>query len=213
MLAFPRKTTCGQRRALLEAGAFDAAGSLDLTCHGVLSFIHSRCLAQRTSAKSSMSAFTSEKIAFVVNGDACEVTTPPDRPLLDVLREDLEITSCKYGCGEMQCGACSVLVNGDRVFSCRTPIRSIAGKAVRTVESLEQNGKRHPVQQAFLDEEGFQCGYCTCGMIMTVVALLEKNPQPDEGEIKAALQGNLCRCCAYPNILRAVGRAALEVRP
>ncbi|MEZ5329580.1 MAG: (2Fe-2S)-binding protein [Verrucomicrobiales bacterium] len=155
-------------------------------------------------------------IQFTVNGKPREVLSPPERPLLEVLREDLALTGTKYGCGEMQCGACSVLVDGRRQFSCRMPVSSAAGKAVRTIEGLakqnagDQGGAEslHPVQQAFLDEAGFQCGYCTCGMIMTAVELLEKTPAPDDAQIAAAMNRNLCRCCAYPNIIAAVRKAA-----
>ena len=114
---------------------------------------------------------------LTVNGQPRTVTTDPDRPLLDVLREDLQLTGTKYGCGESQCGACSVLVDGKRVFSCRTPASRVEGKAVRTIEGLARGDALHPVQQAFLDEGAFQCGYCTPGMIMAAVALLDENPE------------------------------------
>jgi aerobic-type carbon monoxide dehydrogenase small subunit (CoxS/CutS family) len=145
---------------------------------------------------------------FTVNGQRRTVTTDSDRPLLDVLREDLQLTGTKYGCGESQCGACSVLVNGKRVFSCRTPASSVDGKTVVTIEGLAKGDDLHPVQQAFLDEGAFQCGYCTPGMIMTAVALLEDKPKPSDAEIVAGMNRNICRCCSYPKIVDAVRRAS-----
>lgn len=147
-------------------------------------------------------------IEFTVNGRRRAVTTDPDRSLLDVLREDLRLTGTKYGCGEAQCGACSVLVDGKRVFSCRTPASRVEGKAVVTIEGLANGATLHPVQQAFLDEGAFQCGYCTAGMILTAVALLDENPRPSDAEIAAGLDRNLCRCCSYPSIVQAVRRAS-----
>lgn len=147
-------------------------------------------------------------LRFVVNGEPRTVTTDPDRPLLEVLREDLQLTGAKYGCGEGQCGACSVLVDGTRIFSCRVPVSVAEGKTVRTIEGLARGDSLHPVQQAFLDEGAFQCGFCTPGMIMAAVALLEAHPHPTEAEIVAGMDKNLCRCCSYPKILAAVRRAA-----
>lgn len=154
-------------------------------------------------------------IQLTVNGERRQVLTPPGRPLLEVLREDLALTGSKYGCGEMQCGACSVLVDGRRQFSCRLPVSAAAEKSVRTIEGLAGaggGGALHPVQQAFLDEAAFQCGYCTCGMIMTAVELLEGNPSPDDTQITAAMNRNICRCCAYPNILAAIRKASISPR-
>ncbi|GAA5481627.1 (2Fe-2S)-binding protein [Haloferula sargassicola] len=149
-----------------------------------------------------------QDIHFTLNGDPTTVRTDPGRPLLDVLREDLGLTGTKYGCGEGQCGACSVLIGSERAFSCRTPVSAIAGKPVRTIEGLAAKGELHPVQQAFLEEQAFQCGYCTAGMIMTSVGLLERDSSPDEAGITAAMNGNLCRCCGYSEIRDAVKRAA-----
>ena len=145
---------------------------------------------------------------FTVNGQRRSVTTDPDRPLLDVLREELQLTGAKYGCGESRCGACSVLVDGKRVFSCRVPASTVEGKAIRTIEGLAQGEALHPVQQAFLDEGAFQCGYCTPGMIMAAVALLDEKPHPSDAEIASGMNRNICRCCSYPKILEAVRRAA-----
>ncbi len=145
---------------------------------------------------------------FTVNGQARSVDTEPDRSLLEVLREDLGVTGTKYGCGEGQCRACTVLLDGSPIVSCTTPVRSVSGKTIRTIESLELNGVLHPVQQAFVDEGAMQCGYCTPGMILRTVALLEKTPQPTEAQIVDGLNGNLCRCNGYPRIVAAVQLAS-----
>lgn len=150
------------------------------------------------------------KYRLTVNGSAREVDSPPDRPLLEVLREDLDITGVKYGCGEGQCRACTVLLDGAAVTSCRMPVRSAAGKKVTTIEGLASNGRLHAVQEAFLAEGAMQCGYCVPGMILTTAAFLAKNPHPSDAEIVDALNGNLCRCCGYPRILAAVRRAAAQ---
>jgi aerobic-type carbon monoxide dehydrogenase small subunit (CoxS/CutS family) len=145
---------------------------------------------------------------LTVNGQKHSVTTDPQRPLLDVLREDLQLTGTKFGCGEARCGACSVLVGGKRVFSCKTAIEDVADKQVLTIEGLCQGEKLHPVQEAFMEENAFQCAYCTSGMIMAAVALLEDKPHPSEAEIVAGMNRNICRCCSYPKIVSAVKRAA-----
>jgi aerobic-type carbon monoxide dehydrogenase small subunit (CoxS/CutS family) len=156
------------------------------------------------------------KITLTVNGREQSVSGPPERLLLDVLREDLQLTGTKYGCGEGECGACTVLLDGRPVHACRTEIGAAAGKTVVTVEGLAKGEVLHPVQQAFLDEGAFQCGYCTPGMVMAVVALLDFKPKPTDAEILAAMNGHICRCNGYPKILRAVHRAAgqlAEVKP
>jgi aerobic carbon-monoxide dehydrogenase small subunit len=150
-------------------------------------------------------------IHLTVNGDRRAVTTDPDRPLLEVLREDLHLTGTHYGCGEGQCGSCSVLVDGKRILSCRTPVSQADGKTVVTIEGLARGDVLHPVQQAFLDEGTFQCGYCSAGMIMAAVALLQEKPDPTDADILAGLNRNICRCCSYPQILQAVRRAAGRV--
>jgi isoquinoline 1-oxidoreductase alpha subunit len=136
------------------------------------------------------------------------VDTEPDRPLLEVVREDLGLTGTKYGCGEGQCGACTVLLDSKPIFSCVTPVRAAQGRKIVTIEGLAAGGKLHPVQQAFLDEGAMQCGYCTPGIVLRTVALLEGHPRPTEGQIIEGLNGNLCRCSAYHRILAAVRRAA-----
>src|SRR3974390_2442107 len=124
-----------------------------------------------------------DTVTLTVNGKQSHVATPPDQPLLWVLREDLQLTGTKYGCGEGQCGACTVLLNGKAVRSCVTPLSAAAGKKVTTIEGLASNGSLHPVQEAFLREEALQCGYCTSGMVLSAVALLNTNQNPSDAEI------------------------------
>ena len=150
---------------------------------------------------------------FTVNGKDRTVDTVPDRPLLDVLREDLKLTGTKYGCGEGQCRACTVLLDGRPAVTCVTPVKAAAGKKVVTIEGLAPaEGGLHRVQQAFVEEGALQCGYCTPGMVLRTAALLEANPRPTDEQVVEALNGSLCRCCGYPRILAAVRRAAQEAR-
>jgi len=139
-----------------------------------------------------------------INGKEHIVEVTGNPSLLEVLRDQLDLTGAKYGCGEGACGACKVLVNGSPVPSCITPVTSVQDKQITTVEGLEQNGKLHKVQQAFLDADAFQCGYCAPGLVITAAALVDKNPNPSEQEIKEALQGNICRCCTYPQLIHAL---------
>lgn len=143
-----------------------------------------------------------------VNGVQHDVTVDPDVELLTVLRDYLDLTGSKYGCGEGACGACMVLVNGNPTPSCITPAHSLAGKEVTTIEGLEKEGKLHKVQQAFLTIDGFQCSYCASGMILSAVALLNKNPSPSEDAIIKAMNRNVCRCGTYPYIIKAIQLAA-----
>ena len=145
---------------------------------------------------------------LTINGRARSVQTDPDRPLLDVLREDLDLTGTKYGCGEGECRACAVLLDGRAVASCRIPVRLAEGKQVTTIEGLASDDMLHPVQQAFIEENAMQCGYCIPGMILTATALLAKNSRPSEADIHTAMNGNLCRCCGYSRIVTAIQRAA-----
>src|SRR5437667_10041525 len=149
-----------------------------------------------------------KKIALTVNGRPRTVTTDPDRPLLDVLREDLQLTGAKYGCGEGQCRACTVLLNGKSIPSCTTSVSEANKKEILTIEGLANGDKLHPVQEAFLAEGAFQCGYCTAGMILGTVALLKEMPNPSEAEIRSRMQRHLCRCCSYVRIAKAIRRAA-----
>ena len=147
-------------------------------------------------------------ITLSVNGQKKTVTTDPMRPLLDVLREEMGVTGPKYGCGEGRCGACVVLVDGKRTFSCQKSVEGAAGREVLTIEGLATGESLHPVQEAFLVEQAYQCGYCTPGMVMATVALLNEKPNPSDEEMASWMNRQLCRCCGYPNILRAVKRAA-----
>jgi len=141
---------------------------------------------------------------LVVNQKHYRLQVDPDRMLLWVLRDELELTGSKYGCGEGQCGACTVLIDGAPVRSCMTRASSVAGKQITTIEGVAQNGRLHPVQEAFMQADAMQCGYCTPGMIVSGVALLKKTPHPSEAEIRRAMEGNVCRCGTYPRIVAAV---------
>src|SRR4051794_4125689 len=145
---------------------------------------------------------------FTVNGKPVSLKTDPDRSLLEVLREDLQLTGTKYGCGEGACGACTVLIDGKPKFSCSILLREIVGKKITTIEGLANGETLHPAQQAFLEEEAFQCGYCTAGMIVAAAALLDANKKPTDQQIATAFKGHICRCCTYPKIAAAVKRAA-----
>jgi aerobic-type carbon monoxide dehydrogenase small subunit (CoxS/CutS family) len=151
-------------------------------------------------------------IELEVNGKRYPVNYPPDTPLLYVLRDELRLTGTKYGCGEGQCGACTVLIAGAPRRSCQIPVSAAAGKPVTTVEGLEKDGRLHPVQQAFLDAGAFQCAYCTSGMIMSSVGLLQTNANPNQAEVVQFLQGNVCRCGTHPRIMEAVRQAAKMIQ-
>jgi aerobic-type carbon monoxide dehydrogenase small subunit (CoxS/CutS family) len=147
-----------------------------------------------------------------VNGAARPVDVAPDRPLLGVLRNELDLTGAKYGCGEGRCGACTVLVDGEPVHSCLAKVGAVAGKAITTIEGLAHGEELHPVQRAFLAVEAMQCGYCTPGMILAAVALLKREPDPDRAAIVDALDGHLCRCGTYNRIIAAVRQAAATTK-
>src|SRR5437773_1779843 len=149
---------------------------------------------------------------FTVNGQARAITTAAQRPLLDVLREDLGLTGTKYGCGEGQCRACTVLLDGKPVPSCLTTADEIDGRVIETIEGLAHGADLHAVQNAFIEEGAMQCGYCVPGMIMATVGLLRRNPKPTTTEIVNGLNGNICRCCGYVNVLKAVERAANSMK-
>jgi len=144
------------------------------------------------------------ELAFVVNGDPVRLEVAPHATLLEVLREQLELTGTKYGCGEGECGACSVILDGRVVNSCLVLALECAGSEVLTIEGLAANGRLHPIQQAFVDHGAIQCGFCTPGMIMATHALLQAHPAPTEEQIKRGLEGNLCRCTGYRKIIDAV---------
>ena len=143
-----------------------------------------------------------------INGAPMQVNAPGDETLLSVLRNRLNLTGTKYGCGEGECGACTVLLDGKPVKSCQTSMSEAAGAKITTIEGLEHNGQLTPVQQAFLDEGAFQCAYCTSGMIMRATALLHDVPAPTEAQIVHGMNGNVCRCGTYPRIVAAVQRAS-----
>lgn len=147
-----------------------------------------------------------------VNGTKHKIDADADRSLLSVLRDDLDLTGSKYGCGEGQCGACTVLIDGQAARSCITKLGAAAGKKIATIESLEKNGRLHPLQEAFIEADAFQCAYCTSGMIMSGVAFLSKNANPNEQEIVRFMEGNICRCGTYPRIVTAIRKAAQSMK-
>lgn len=148
------------------------------------------------------------EIKFTVNGQPRSVTTDSDRPLLDVLREELGLTGTKYGCGEGECGACTVLIGDVATRSCITTIAEVEAESIETIEGLASDGTLHSVQQAFLDQQALQCGYCVPGQMLSAVALLRETPDASEEEIRDRMHGNVCRCCNYANIFKAVLQAA-----
>lgn len=151
-------------------------------------------------------------IHLAINGKPYAVDVDPQTSLLTVLREHLDLTGSKYGCGEGQCGACTVLIEGKAQRSCITRVGSVAEKKITTIEGLAHGDRLHPVQQAFLDVGAMQCAYCTSGMIMSAVALLQKNPNPQPNEIVDFMDGNVCRCGTYPRIVSAIQKAAKATR-
>ena len=151
-------------------------------------------------------------ISLEINGRTHAIDADPTTPLLYVLRDHLALDGAKFGCGLGQCGACTVMVDGQAVFSCVTPISVLPGRRIKTVEGLGTAAEPGPMQRAFIAEQAAQCGYCIAGMIMRAQALLEKNPAPTDGEIRRHMQPNLCRCGTHMRILRAVRRAADEIR-
>ena len=150
-------------------------------------------------------------IRFGLNGRPVELDTDDDRMLLWVLRTDFELTGTKYGCGEGLCGACTAIVGGKAVRSCKTPLKSMDGKEVLTIEGLARDGKLHPLQQAFIDHGAFQCGYCTAGMSLSAYAFLRDNPRPSRAAIVAHMERSLCRCGAHLRIIDAIESAAGQI--
>jgi aerobic-type carbon monoxide dehydrogenase small subunit (CoxS/CutS family) len=153
-----------------------------------------------------------DEVHFKLNGKAARLRPGGSETLLWSLRTELELCGTKYGCGESHCGACTVLVDGAAVRSCQVAVATVAGKEVTTIEGLQAGDKLHPVQQAFIDHDALQCGYCTAGMIMNAVGLLGKNPRPSEDDIVKAMEGNLCRCGAHQRIVAAIDAAAKAMR-
>ena len=148
------------------------------------------------------------RITLRVNGKNQTIDAEPDMPLLYALRNDLQLNGPKFGCGMAQCGACTVIMDGNAIRSCVTEVKAAANRPITTLEGLGSTKKMHKIQQAFVDEQAVQCGYCINGIIMTTKALLDKNPKPTDSQIKEALAGNLCRCGTHIRILRAVKRAS-----
>jgi aerobic-type carbon monoxide dehydrogenase small subunit (CoxS/CutS family) len=153
-----------------------------------------------------------ETIELEVNGVKRKVEAEAETNLLEVLREDLGLTGTKYGCGESQCGACTVLIAGQAVHSCIASVGEAVGQPITTIEGLAKNGKLHPVQQAFIDHNALQCGYCSSGMIMAAVGFLATNPNPTEAQIVGHMSGNICRCGGYPRMVAAIKEAAQTMR-
>jgi aerobic-type carbon monoxide dehydrogenase small subunit (CoxS/CutS family) len=147
-----------------------------------------------------------------INGTTRRIKVDSERSLLSVLRDDLDLTGSKYGCGEGQCGACTVLIGGNPARSCITKVGAVAGKPITTIEGLESKAGLHPLQQAFLEADALQCGYCTSGMIISGVALLNKNPHPSDEEIVRFMEGNVCRCGTYPRIVAAITKASQKMK-
>jgi len=152
-------------------------------------------------------------ISFTLNGDTVTAEVPPSWTLLKTLREYFELTGAKEGCGAGECGACTVIVDGEAVNSCLYPVPEVEGKAVTTIEGIAgKDGTLHPLQQAFIENNGVQCGFCTSGMIMAAKSLLDQNPAPPEGEIRKAIAGNLCRCTGYVQIVESIEKAAEMIK-
>ena len=153
-----------------------------------------------------------QNISFRLNGKPVSVEVDTDRNLLSVLRTDLGLTGTKYGCGAGLCGACTVLINNQAVQSCRYPMKKVAGREVMTIEGLATNGKLHPLQEAFVEHDALQCGYCTPGMIMNAYGMLLKNPRPSRAQIIEGMNDHLCRCSAYNRIIEAIETAAQKMK-
>jgi nicotinate dehydrogenase subunit A len=149
-------------------------------------------------------------VQFSLNGQTVRSSAPNSTPLLNVLANDLQVNGSKFGCGKAQCNACLVMVDGNPIKSCVTPLSTVAGRTVTTLAGMKDGAKPSRLQQAFIDEQAAQCGYCTSGMIIQAQALLDRNPRPTDAEVRTALDGNLCRCGAHNRIVRAVLRAAKE---
>jgi len=152
------------------------------------------------------------RIKLNINGQAHELAVEPRRTLLEALRNDLGLTGAKKGCDEGTCGACTVLLDGKPIYACLTLAIECEGCEITTIEGLAQDGKLHPIQEAFIEYDALQCGFCTPGQILSVKALLDENPRPTEEDVKRAVSGNLCRCGAYPNIIRAALAAARKLK-
>ena len=171
--------------------------------------LRTNCVQPANNLECSIIIVMARVTELLVNGGLRRIDADPDRTLLSVLRDDLDLTGTKFGCGEGQCAACTVLVEGVATKSCLIKVGAVEGKRIVTIEGLAVEGKLHPVQQAFLDADALQCGYCTAGMILGAVALLKRTPNPGDAEIVTAMNGHICRCGTYPRVIRAI-RAAAE---
>jgi aerobic carbon-monoxide dehydrogenase small subunit len=156
--------------------------------------------------------FDKKTIRFTINGKACEIEIKPWRTLLEVIREDLKLTGTKEGCGEGECGSCTVIMNGKTIHSCLVPAMAADHQDIITIEGLARGDKLHPIQAAFVEHSGMQCGFCTPGMVMSAKALLDENPDPTRAEIKEGISGNLCRCTGYTKILESIRAAAVAMK-
>jgi carbon-monoxide dehydrogenase small subunit len=154
----------------------------------------------------------SRTIQFLLNGQPCEVQVKPWRTLLEMIREDLKLTGTKEGCGHGECGSCTVIMGGKTVNSCLVPALEADGQEILTIEGLSEAGKLNPIQETFVERSGMQCGFCTPGMIISAKALLDRNPDPIDKEIREALAGNFCRCTGYSKIVESIGAAARALR-
>jgi carbon-monoxide dehydrogenase small subunit len=154
----------------------------------------------------------SKPIKFVINGQSCEVQVKPWRTLLEMIREDLNLTGTKEGCGHGECGSCTVIMGGETVNSCLVPALEADGQEIVTIEGLSEAGNLHPIQEAFVEHSGMQCGFCTPGMVISAKALLDRNPDPSEKQIRDAIAGNFCRCTGYTKIVESISAAARALR-
>jgi aerobic carbon-monoxide dehydrogenase small subunit len=154
----------------------------------------------------------SKSIQFVINGQPVGIVVKPWRTLLEIIREDLNLTGTKEGCGHGECGSCTVIMGGKTVNSCLVPALEADGQEILTIEGLSESGNFHPIQEAFVENSGMQCGFCTPGMIISAKALLDRNPDPFEEEIREAIAGNFCRCTGYTKIVESIGAAARALR-
>ena len=154
----------------------------------------------------------SKPIKFVINGQSCEVQVKPWRTLLEMIREDLSLTGTKEGCGHGECGSCTVIMGGKTVNSCLVPALEADGQEIVTIEGLSEAGNLHPIQEAFVEHSGMQCGFCTPGMVISAKALLDRNPDPSEKQIREAIAGNFCRCTGYTKIVESISAAARALR-
>jgi len=203
---FPPKKKSFTRRAFIQSVSGGAVSA------GVVSRLLGAEPRPRFAGPGEMEVFDKKRIAFTVNGKKVILDAEPRETLLQVLRERLRLTGAKRVCNRGECGGCSVLLNGRTVYACHLLAVQADGADIVTVEGLASGGKLHPVQQAFIDKDGYQCGFCTPGLILASVALLNKNRQPSFDEIRAGLSGNLCRCGNYQKIYAAVGAAAEALR-